>query len=462
METQRVHPVDERLPLARLFILGLQHVLVMYGGAVAVPLIVGGALHLSKDMITLLINADLFACGIITLIQCVGFWKFGVKLPVMMGVTFTAVGPTIAIGANPELGLAGIYGAGIASGVIGILAAPIMGRLMRFFPPVVTGTVITLIGVTLVGVGVNWAAGDYGNPNFGDPLYLSVSLLVLVSILMITKFTRGFIQNIAVMLGVGIGFAVAFALGKVHFDGMEHVKWFAFVTPFQFGLPKFEPISIATMTLVMLVTFVESTGMFIALGDITGKTIDRDTLVRGLRCDGLGAVVGGIFNTFPYTSFSENVGLVGITGVRSRWVCAMGGGILLTLALIPKMAFLVASIPAFVLGGAGIVMFGMVASAGIKVLSNVDFKTNHNNLYIVAISVGFGMIPMVAPQFFSHFPAGLKPILDSGILLATVSAVGLNAFFNGVGAKQEEPSGDMAAAQPFSNMALVGPDDIPV
>ena len=431
------HPVDEKPPLLRLITLGLQHVLVMYAGAVAVPLIIGGALHLPKEQIAFLINADLFACGIATLIQSGGIGWFGIRLPVMMGVTFAAVGPMVAMAGDPEIGILGIYGAVIGAGVFTILVAPFVSRLLPLFPPVVTGTIIAVIGISLMQVAVYWAGGGRGNPNFGAPLYLGVALLVLVSILLITKYVKGFLGNIAVLLGLIIGFLVALLLGEVGFAGLGDAKWLAIVYPFAFGVPRFDLVAILTMCVVMIVVMIESTGMFLALGELTGRPIGEDDLTRGLRTDGLGTLIGGIFNTFPYTSFSQNVGLVGVTGVRSRWVCATGGVILVLLGLFPKLAHVVASIPPFVLGGAGIVMFGMVAATGIKILMAADLQTNRHNLFIVAISIGIGMIPLIADQFFSRMPHVLAPLLHSGILLAAISAVLLNLYFNGRGSLAE-------------------------
>jgi NCS2 family nucleobase:cation symporter-2 len=217
------------------------------------------------------------------------------------------------------------------------------------------------------------------------------------------------------------------------FAKVASAPWFDFVYPFQFGLPKFDLVASITMCLVMIVVMIESTGMFLALGEMTGKPVDQKMLTRGLRADGVGTVIGGIFNTFPYTSFSQNVGLVGVTGVRSRYVTAAGGVIMLALGLLPKMAALIEAVPQVVLGGAGIVMFGMVAATGARILTAVDFKTNRFNLFVVAISIGFGMIPLVAPGFFHQLPKALQPLLESGILLAAIVSVILNAFFNGLG-----------------------------
>ena len=293
MQSNTVHPCDERLPAGQLLTLGIQHVLVMYAGAVAVPLIIGSALKLPKDQIAFLISADLFSCGIATLIQTLGLWIFGIRLPVIMGCTFAAVGPMIAIGTNPSLGILDIFGSTIAAGIVGILLAPAIGKLLRFFPPVVVGVVISVIGLSLMEVGINWAAGGVGNPDYGNPVYLGLSFVVLMLILLINKFGKGFVANISVLLGIVAGFVIAALLGRVNMEGVTAAPWVGFVMPFHFGLPHFDPLSIATMVTVMFVTFIESTGMFLAVGDMVDRPVDQKTLVRGLRVDGLGTLLGG-------------------------------------------------------------------------------------------------------------------------------------------------------------------------
>jgi NCS2 family nucleobase:cation symporter-2 len=488
------HPVDEILPPPKLFTLGLQHVLVMYAGAVAVPLIVGRALKLDPADVAFLISADLFVCGIVTLIQSMGATQwFGIKLPVMMGVTFAAVGPMVAM-ANATPGAEGaraIFGAIIAAGVISILIAPLVSRLLRFFPPVVTGTIILVIGISLMRIGINWIFGNPVGPTapmIVDPAHadwlkavtegaaartitglpelpaklapaatlpnaayaplgnIAVSAIVLVSILLIARYAKGFVANISVLLGIIIGAAIAIALGKMTFAKVADASWFGLITPFHFGTPTFDLVMILTMTLVMIVVMIESTGMFLALGDMTGKKVDQPMLSAGLRTDGLGTLIGGVFNTFPYTSFSQNVGLVGVTGIRSRFVCVAGGLILIVLGLVPKMGALVESVPTMVLGGAGLVMFGMVAATGIRILAGVDFAKNRNNLFIVAVSIGMGMIPLVAPNFKQWMPHDIHPLIESGILLASVTAVILNAFFNGAKGSIDEAKAAAAAA----------------
>jgi uric acid transporter len=485
-----VHPVDERLPSGKLAALGLQHVLVMYAGAVAVPLIVGRALKLSPEQVAMLISADLFCCGLVTLIQSLGATQwFGIKLPVMMGVTFAAVGPMVAM-ANNNPGVEGaglIFGAIIGAGVISILIAPVVSRMLRFFPPVVTGTIIAVIGISLMRIGINWIFGNpFGptapsmvnpdhakwladvtalagqgtvpelpkglslassmpNPKYAQPMHILIASIVLVSILLIAKFAKGFVANISVLLGIVVGGVIATAAGLMTFEKVGKAGWFDLVLPFEIATPVFDPILILTMTLVMIVVMIESTGMFLALGEMTERKVTQNALTAGLRTDGLGTLIGGIFNTFPYTSFSQNVGLVGVTGVRSRFVCVAGGIILIVLGLLPKMAALVESLPTFVLGGAGLVMFGMVAATGVRILAGVDYKTNRNNLFIVAVSVGFGMIPLVAPNFKQWMPHGLHPLIESGILLASISAVALNLYFNG--GKADEAAAVQAAKQ---------------
>src|SRR3978361_641223 len=398
-----IDPVDEVLPTPRLLALGLQHVLVMYAGAVAVPLIIGRALKLPPEDVAFLISADLFACGLATLVQCIGFPGVGIRLPVMMGVTFASVGPMLSMAAAPDIGLLGIYGSVIAAGIFGILAAPFISRLLPLFPPVVTGTIILVIGISLMRVGINWAGGGlptltkvvdgvpgaFPNPGYGQLQGLEIALFVVLVLLGLIKWGTGFVANVSVMLGIIAGAILASLLGVMHFEKVATASWGAIVIPLHFGVPQFHLVPIVTMCIVMVVVMIESLGMFLALGEITGKTIDRDALTRGLRADGVGTVLGAVFNTFPYTSFSQNVGLVSVTGVRSRWVTIAGGGIMLLLGLLPKMGALFEAVPLVVLGGAGLVMFGMVAATGARILAGVDFRNNNFKLFGVAISAGF-------------------------------------------------------------------------
>src|SRR5216683_734006 len=432
-------PVDENLSLPKLFTLGIQHVLVMYAGAVAVPLIIGRALKLQPEEVAFLISADLFACGLATLVQSIGFPGVGIRLPVMMGVTFASVGPMLSMAASPDVGLLGIYGSVISAGAFALLVAPFMSRLLPLFPPVVTGTIILVIGISLMRVGINWAGGGlptltkvvdgvpgaFPNPGYGQLQGLGIALFVLIVILGLIRWGSGFVANVAVLLGIVAGAVLASIVGVMNFAKVGSAAWVDIVTPLRFGIPQFHLVPIITMCIVMVVVMIESVGMFLALGEMTGRKIDQAALTRGLRADGVG----------------------GVTGVRSRWVTAAGGCIMLALGLLPKMAALVEAVPQVVLGGAGLVMFGMVAATGARILTNVNFKTNHFNLFVVAISIGFGMIPLVAPNFFRQLPHALHPLLESGILLAAIVSVSLNAFFNGLGsADSAQAEASMVAA----------------
>ncbi len=269
------------------------------------------------------------------------------------------------------------------------------------------------------------------NPKYADLTGVTISGAVLLTILFIARFGKGFLANISVLIGIVVGGVITAAMGLMTFEKVGKAAWFDIVLPMQIATPVFDPMLILTMTLIMIVVMIESTGMFLALSDMTGKPINQTELTRGLRTDGLGTLIGGIFNTFPYTSFSQNVGLVAVTGIKSRWVCVAGGVILVVLGVLPKMAALVESLPTVVLGGAGLVMFGMVAATGIRILSGVDFRDNRNNAMIVAVSIGVGMIPLVAPQFRQWMPHAIHPLIESGILLSSLCAVLLNVFFNG-------------------------------
>ncbi|MDQ6662577.1 MAG: purine permease [Chloroflexota bacterium] len=445
--SRTTHPVDEVLPWSQLFVYGLQHVLAMYAGAVAVPLIVSFALGLSQEQLIYLINADLFTCGVATIIQTLGLWKtpVGIKLPIMQGCTFAAVTPMILIG--KAHGLTAIYGSIIIAGIITVLISPYFSRLIRFFPPVVTGTIITIIGVSLLPVAVNWSAG--GNPTapqYGDIGFIALAFAVLVLILLVYRLFKGFISNIAVLLGLIIGTLVAIPFGFTDFAGVTTAAWIGITTPFRYGLPTFDLASVASMTLVMLVTMTETTGDIIAVGEIVDKQITSDALSRGLRADGLSTVLGGILNAFPYTAFAQNVGLVGLTGVRSRFVVTTAGVILMVLGLFPKLAAIVASIPQPVLGGAGLALFGMVAASGIKTLAKVKFEGNYN-IMVVAVSLGVGLIPLGVAGFYHKFPDWVQIILNSGITAGSVTAILLNIVLNelgklGVGAVvPEQPAG---------------------
>ena len=399
----------------------------MYAGAVIVPIIVGSSLNLSTMQIAYLIGADLLTSGIATLLQV---WRnrfFGIGLPVVLGCTFTAVFPMIAIG--KELGLGAIYGAIITSGLIVFIISHWFGKLVRFFPPVVTGSIVTVIGVTLVPVAMNNLAGGLGSSDFGSAMNLSLGFAVLVFILILNRLFKGYIQAISVLLGLVVGTIAAFFLGMVDFTPVAEASWAHIPQPFYFGLPTFHASAILTMTIVAMVSMVESTGVFLALGEICERKLTPKDLAHGYRAEGLASIIGGIFNSFPYTTFSQNVGLVELSKVRKTTVIVVCGIILVVLGLVPKFAALATIIPTSVLGGAMIAMFGMVCAAGIRMLGKADL-TDSNTMLIAACSITLGLGVTVTPNLFAAFPSSVRILLESGIVVGALTAVVLNILFN--------------------------------
>ncbi|MEU3983605.1 nucleobase:cation symporter-2 family protein [Streptomyces sp. NPDC026672] len=454
--TAPVHPVDEVPPVRQLAAFGLQHVLAMYAGAVAVPLIVGGAMKLSPADLAYLITADLLVCGVATLIQCVGFRWFGVRLPIMQGCTFAAVSPMVLIGTTGG-GLPAIYGSVIVAGLAIVLLAPVFGRLLCFFPPLVTGTVILVIGLSLLPVAGNWAAGGAGSADFGEPENLALAAFVLLVVLGVQRFAPAFLSRIAVLVGIAAGLAVAIPSGFTDFGGVGDADWVGVSTPFHFGTPVFHASAIVSMLVVALVTMTETTGDLIAVGEMTGRPVEAGPLADGLRADGLSTVLGGVFNTFPYTAYAQNVGLVGMTRVRSRWVVAAAGGILVLLGLLPKLGAVVAAVPAPVLGGAGLVMFGTVAASGLRTLARVDFRGN-DNATVVAVSVAVGLLPVGVPTVYAKFPDWFQTVMNSGISAGCLTAVVLNLLFNHRASRAGSVSGDSGATRASGADGDAGPE----
>jgi OHCU decarboxylase len=429
------HPVDEVLPVPKLAVYGFQHVLAFYAGAVIVPILLASAIHLSTEQLIHLINADLFTCGIASIIQAAGFWRVGVRLPLLQGVTFTAVSPMIAIGlaaGGGTEGLVHIYGAVIVAGLFTFLLAPYFSRLIRFFPPVVTGSVITIIGIALLPVAALDVVGGGSNPQPTNGRNLAYAVGTLVLIVLMQRFFRGFLATVAVLVGLVVGTLVAGALGDATFSAVASSPWLGVTTPFYFGWPKFAVAAIISMLVVMVITAVETTGDVFATGEIVDKRITREDIARALRADGLATTIGGVLNSFPYTCFAENVGLVRLTRIKSRWVVVAAGAFMIVLGVLPKVAAVVAGIPPPVLGGAALAMFATVAVVGIQTLSRVDFH-DHRNVVIVATSVGLALLVTAQPDVAKAVPPWAQIILGSGITIGSLTAILLNVVFHHVG-----------------------------
>ncbi|MEK6454520.1 nucleobase:cation symporter-2 family protein [Caldifermentibacillus hisashii] len=415
------------LSKSKIVSLGIQHVLAMYAGAVIVPLIVGAGIGLTGEQLTYLVSIDIMMCGIATFLQVYQNKFLGIGLPVVLGCTFTAVGPIIAIGNQYSVG--SIYGAIIASGLIVVVIAKYFSKLVKFFPPVVTGSVVTVIGVTLIPVAMNNLAGGQGSSNFGAVENVLLGFGTLLFILAIFRFFNGFIRSIAILLGILVGTLAASFMGMVNFSAVKEASWFHLPKLFFIETPEFHIMPIVTMTLVAVVSLVESTGVYFALSDICEKKINEHDIARGYRSEGIAIVLGGMFNAFPYTTFSQNVGLLQLSGVKSKNIIYTAAGMLVLLGLVPKIGAFTTIIPSSVLGGAMVAMFGMVIASGIKMLGQVDFSSQEN-LLIVACSVGLGLGVTVVPEMFGDLPASLRILTDSGIVLGSLTAVLLNLVFN--------------------------------
>lgn len=430
-------PEDERLSVGSSFAYGFQHVLTMYGGIIAVPLIVGQAAGLSPADIGVLIAAALFMGGLATLLQTIGIPFFGSQLPLVQGVSFASVATMVAIVSGGG-GLPAVFGAVIVSAAIGLLIAPVFSKIVRFFPPVVTGTVITTIGLTLMPVAANWAMG--GNrkaENYGSMANIGLAAATLALVLLFSKVGSATISRLSILLAMVGGTIIAVATGMADFSKVGEGPIAAFPTPFHLGAPTFEIAAIISMLIVVLVILTETMADILAVGEIVGTKVDSKRIAAGLRADMGSSLVAPVFGSFTQSAFAQNVGLVAVTKIKSRYVVAAGGVILVILGLLPVLGRVVAAVPTAVLGGAGIVLFGTVAASGIRTLAKVEYK-NNMNLIIVAASIGFGMIPIAAPSFYDQFPSWFSTIFHSGISSAAVMAILLNLLFNHLKAGNSE------------------------
>lgn len=411
-------------------ILGLQHLLAMYAGAVAVPLLIGMGLVFDEAQMTYLISIDIFMCGVATLLQLTVTKFFGIGLPVVLGCAIQAVSPLIIIGSKNGVGA--IYGSIIAAGIYVVLIAGLFSKVKVLFPPIVTGTVITVIGLTLIPVAITkMGGGDASAKTFGDPASLIQAAVTILLILGLQAFAKGFLRSISVLIGLVGGTILACLMGNVSFSAISHAPIFHVPQPFYFGMPKFDVWSILLMIIISTISMVESTGVYFALGDIIGKNIGEEDLKRGYRAEGLAVILGGIFNTFPYTGFSQNVGLVQLSGIKSIRPIYFSAFFLIILGLFPKVGAVAQIIPEPVLGGGMLVMFGMVAVQGMRMLSKVNFEDD-KNLLIVALSIGLGLGFNSLPTLFQHLPQTVQMFTGNGIVMSSITAIILNLLFHGL------------------------------
>ena len=416
MQTQEKH--------SQAAILGLQHLLAMYSGSILVPIIIATSLGYSTEQLTYLISTDIFMCGVATFLQLQLNKHFGIGLPIVLGVAFQSVAPLIMIGQSHGSGA--MFGALIASGIYVVLVSGVFAKIADLFPSIVTGSVITTIGLTLIPV----AIGNMGN-NVPEPTGQSLLLaaITVVIILLINIFTKGFIKSISILIGLVVGTAIAASMGLVDFSPVAAAPIVHIPTPLYFGMPTFEISSIVMMCIIATVSMVESTGVYLALSDITNDPINSTRLRNGYRAEGLAVLLGGIFNTFPYTGFSQNVGLVKLSGIKTRLPIYYAAGFLILLGLLPKFGALAQIIPSPVLGGAMLVMFGFVSIQGMQILARVDFANNEHNFLIAAVSIAAG-VGLNNSNLFISMPTAFQMFFSNGIVVASLLAIVLNAVLN--------------------------------
>ncbi|CAM3811698.1 purine permease [Weissella cibaria] len=410
-------------------VLGLQHVLAMYSGGILVPLLIGAALHFTPQQMAYLISADIFMTGIGTLLQLKSTRLTGIAMPVVLGSAIQSVSPLINIGGT--LGIGAMYGATISAGVFVFLIAGLFARLREFFPPVVTGSLITVIGFALIPVGIqNLGGGDVAAKSFGSPANLAIGTFTIAIIVLVSLLAKGFTKAISILLGIVLGTAFAAILGKVSLAPVAAASWFHLPTPFFLGVPTFHSSAIVTMIIIALTSMIESTGVYFALADLTGRKLTNQDMAKGYRAEGLAVVLSGLFNTFPYSTFSQNVGVVRLSGVKTKQPIYYAAVILILIGLLPKFGALATIIPTSVLGGAMIVLFGTIGIQGTTILRTVDFG-EERNLMIAAISIGAGIGVTVYPQIFQQLPELIRLVIENAVVVTSVLAVFLNIVLPG-------------------------------
>lgn len=440
--------VEDRPPRITTVLLALQHLLAALGGIIAVPLVIGGALKLPTAEIIALVNAALIGSGVVTIIQCKGVGPVGIRLPCVMGTSFSFVGAAISVGA--EHGVAGILGSALAGSLLMIVGSHFMPTIRKLFPHTVTSVVVTMIGLSLIPVAVDWAAGGRGSPQYGAVGNLAIAAFVLALVIAMVQWGKGMISASAIVIGILGGYLLCLALGLVDFTQMRNAPVLALPQPLHFGLSL--PVSgIVAMAIAYLVTTVESTGTFMALGSATQTPITGNKLSRGILCDGFGSAFAALISSPPLSTFAQNVGVVSLTGVASRHVVALTGVMLLLAGLFPVLGALVVTVPQPVLGGAGLMMFAMIVSGGINMLSRIEF-TQRNTL-IVAVSIGCGLAVTFRPELLSKLPLFVQEVFGSGISVGSLVAVTLNLALPGRTAEHAEEAQHDEVAQASGELA---------
>ena len=413
-----------RPPFLTVLPLSLQHVVAMILGCVTPAIIAGGVANLNSEEQIILIQSALLISGIATLLQVFPICKYiGSGLPVMMGASFTYIPILISLGSRFDL--ATIFGAQLVGGIVAILVGIFIKKLMFFFPPIVTGTVVLTIGLSLYPTAVNYMAGGIGTPDFSSPKNWAVAIFTLAVVLFFNYFTKGICKLASILIGIIFGYILALTLGMVSFEPVASAGWFQICMPFHFGL-KLNLTAIISMSIMYIVGSIE------AIGDLTSTAVgglDREPtdqeISSGIIGNGVASMIGAFFGGIPTATFSQNVGIVVMTKVINRFVIALGALIIILAGFIPKFASLLTTIPMSVLGGATVSVFSMIAMTGIKLITKQ--KLTNRNIGVVGISVAMGIGVIQAAGCLELFPEWFKTIFgESAVVITTLSAVLLN------------------------------------
>ena len=421
-EVNLIYGVDDDLDLPKKVLFGLQHIFAAFGGIIVVPLVIATSLGFDSKVTTALISASILGSGLATIIQAKGVGKVGARVACIMGTDFTFVSPAISVGS--VLGLPGIIGATILGSLFEVILSFFIKPLMKFFPPLVTGTVVALIGLTLLPVSIDWAAGGAGSANYASLENLAVAMFVLVITLLLNNYGKGMISSASILIGIVVGYIVCIPLGLVDFTSVKEASWLSFPKILEFGVT-FDAKAVMAFIPAYFVATIGTVGCLKAIGETSNIDIGDKRVAAGVLSDGVGSALGGLVGSCPNTSFSQNIGIISLTKVASRHVAVMAGILLVILGFLPKVAAIITGIPNPVLGGVGIMMFGTVAAAGIRTLSNI--KLTERNLLIIAISMGLGLGVTFRPDVIHNLPEAIRMIFSSGISTGTIAALILNA-----------------------------------
>ena len=416
-----IYGISDKPKLSLQILLGLQHIFAAFGGIIVVPLVISSSLGFDAKTSTALMSATILAAGIATFIQAKGIGPVGSRVACIMGTDFTFVSPAISVGSIA--GLPGILVATILGAFIEIILSFFIKPLMKLFPPLVTGTVVCLIGLTLIPVSIDWAAGGNGAADYGSMLNISIALFVMIFTLLLNHYAKGLTSTASILIGMVFGYIICIPIGMVDFSVVKEANWVSIPKIFEYGID-FNLKYLIPFIPAYLVTTIETVGCLKAICQVSGIKDNDEIIGRGVLSDGIGSMIAGAVGTFPNTSFSQNIGIIPLTKVASRYVAIMAGIILVILGFLPKFAALINIMPQPVLGGVGIVMFGTVAAAGIQTLSKV--KITNRNLLIIATSIGLGLGVTFRPEILSSLPLGISMIFSSGISTGTITALVLN------------------------------------